>query len=99
MSEVELPFYNIMPSEVAGSDGEEVVDQTAINAIRSTTKALVQKFDEASVIVDLFNKPDQIKTLKKEIKRTVIDQPFGSAEVVKALQDRFIDLARTKFGG
>lgn len=99
VSEVELPFYNIMLAEVAGDDGEEVVDLPTIDAIRSTTKVLVQKFEDASSIVDLFNKPDQIKTLKKEIKRTVIDQPFGNAKLVKALQDRFIELAKTRFNG
>lgn len=97
LSELELPFYNIMLSEVAGDDGEDLVDQTTLDAIRNTTKALVQMFDEASTIVDLFNKPDQIKTMKKNIKRTVIDQPFGNAQLVSALQQRFIELAKTKF--
>ena len=99
LSEIELPFYNIMLAEVAGNDGEQVVDQSTLDAIRDTTKALVQMFDEASTIVDLFSKPDQIKTMKKEIKRTVIDQPFGNAQVVKTLQERFIELARTKYRG
>ena len=54
-------------------------------------------FDEKSQIVDIFKKPDQLKTMRKEIKRTVMDQSFGNSKLVKTLQERFLDLARTKY--
>jgi type I restriction enzyme R subunit len=47
--------------------------------------------------VDIFKKPDQLKSMRKEIKRTVMDQSFGNNKLVKTLQERFLDLARTKY--
>ena len=54
-------------------------------------------FEETTQIVDVFNKPDQIKSMKKSIKRAVVDQPFYSTALNKALQERFIDLAKHKY--
>ena len=54
-------------------------------------------FEETTQIVDVFNKPDQIKSMKKSIKRAVVDQPFYSAKLNTALQERFIDLAKHKY--
>ena len=54
-------------------------------------------FEETTQIVDVFNKPDQIKSMKKSIKRAVVDQPFYSANLNTALQERFIELAKHKY--
>ena len=73
------------------------LDEATHEAIKSTTQSLVSMFDQATQIVDFFNKQDEIKGMKKAIKRAVIDQPFGDTVIVKALQDRFMELARTRF--
>ncbi len=36
--------------------------------------------------------------MKKEIKRTVLDQSFGEPSLVKVVQERFMELGKTKFG-
>ena len=58
---------------------------------------LVDKFNEATKIVDFFNKQDEVKRMKKESKRAVLDQSFGEPALVKVLQERFMDLRKTKF--
>ncbi len=101
LSETEYAFYNILMAEVsqvAEAKGEYVVNDTTLSEVKATTQKLVNTFDEATVIVDFFNKQDEVKRMKKEIKRAVIDQSFGEASLVKAVQERFMELGKTKFG-
>jgi len=97
LSETEFAFYNILMAEVAQHQEETTLDEATHEAIKSTTQSLVSMFDQATQIVDFFNKQDEIKGMKKAIKRAVIEQPFGDTAIVKALQDRFMELARTRF--
>lgn len=97
LSETELAFYNILMTEVTTANDESMVAADIHAEIKSTTQVLVDMFDEKSHIVDIFKKPDQLKSMRKEIKRTVMDQSFGSNKLVKTLQERFLDLARTKY--
>ncbi|WP_406731797.1 HsdR family type I site-specific deoxyribonuclease [Vibrio scophthalmi] len=102
LSETEFAFYNILVAEVVklsgGVNDSGVIDEQTHDAIKATTQSLVAMFDEATQIVDFFSKQEEIKRLKKEIKRAVLDQPFGDKTLVNTLQDRFMDLAKTKFG-
>ncbi len=97
LSETEYAFYNILVAEVSQYQGDNFLDDTTHEAIKTTTQQLVSMFDEATTIVDFFSKQDEVKRMKKNIKRVVIDQPFGDMAIVKVLQDRFMELARTKF--
>jgi type I restriction enzyme R subunit len=100
LSETEYAFYNILMAEVsqvAEAKGEYIVDDSTVSKIKTTTQTLVNTFDEATQIVDFFNKQDEVKRMKKEIKRTVLDQPFGDPNLVKILQERFMELGKTKF--
>lgn len=97
LSETEYAFYNILMAEVAQVSDGNVIDEATHDAIKQTTQTLVQMLDEATKIIDFFTKPDEIKRMKKEIKRAVLDQPFGEKALVSVLQDRFMDLAKTKF--
>jgi type I restriction enzyme R subunit len=65
--------------------------------IKTTSQDLVGMFDEATQIVDFFSKPDEVKRMKKEIKRAILDCSFGEKAVVTEVQDRFLELAKTKF--
>jgi type I restriction enzyme R subunit len=47
--------------------------------------------------VDFFNKLDEVKRMKKEIKRAILDTSFGEKAMVTVVQDRFLELAKTKF--
>lgn len=96
LTETEFAFYNILMAEVSNIKGD-VLDDVTHEEIKATTQTLVAMFNEATKIVDFFSKPDEVKRMKKEIKRAVLDQPFGEANLVNVLQDRFMELARVKF--
>jgi type I restriction enzyme R subunit len=36
--------------------------------------------------------------MKKEIKRAILDQSFSNPGLVKVVQERFMELGKTKFG-
>ncbi|MFB0980876.1 MAG: HsdR family type I site-specific deoxyribonuclease [Alteromonadaceae bacterium] len=100
LSETEYAFYNILTAEVsnvAERKGDYVVDDAVMEEVKSTTQTLVNTFDEATEIVDFFNKQDEVKRMKKEIKRAIIDQSFGEPSLVKVVQERFMELGKTKF--
>jgi type I restriction enzyme R subunit len=100
LSETEYAFYNILTAEVAivaESNGGYVVGDSVMDEVKTTTQTLVNKFDEATEIVDFFNKQDEVKRMKKEIKRAIIDQSFGESSLVKVVQERFMELGKTKF--
>ena len=96
LSENEFAFYNILMAEVVDATGD-VVDDGVHEEIKTTTQALVAMFDEATKIVDFFNKHDEVKRMKKEIKRAVLDCSFGDKAIVGVVQDRFMDLGKVKF--
>lgn len=98
LNEIEFAFYNILMAEVTNVSDGDVIDETVHDAIKDTTQALVAMLDEATQVIDFFSKQDEVKRMKKEIKRAVLDQPFGDRALVNALQERFMDLAKHKFG-
>lgn len=98
LNETEFAFYNILMAEVTNVSDGDVIDETVHDAIKDTTQVLVAMLDEATQVIDFFSKQDEVKRMKKEIKRAVLDQPFGDRALVNALQERFMDLAKHKFG-
>lgn len=98
LSETEFAFYNILLAEVTRIHDGDMIDEALHEQIKSTTQALVQVLDDATQIVDFFNKEDEIKRMKKKIKRVILEQPFGDKALVATLQDRFVELAKHKFG-
>jgi len=98
LSETELSFYNILMAEVTRNGDDETLSEETHEQIKTMTQELVALFDEATQIVDFFNKEDEKKRMKKNIKHAALDQPFGDKKLVAVLQDRFMDLAETKFG-
>ncbi|AUZ83788.1 type I restriction endonuclease subunit R [Methylophaga nitratireducenticrescens] len=97
LSDTEFAFYNSLMGEVTRHNGNEILDDDVVEEVRETSQALVKMFDEATQIVDFFNKPNQIKHVKKEIKRTLIDCTFADKALINAMQDKFVELAKTKF--
>ncbi len=85
--------------EVTRHSGEETVSETVHDEIKATSQGLVSMFDEATQIVDFFAKGDEVKRMKKEIKRAILECSYSDAALVKVVQDRFLELAQTRFGG
>ncbi|MGS0827728.1 type I restriction endonuclease subunit R [Shewanella sp. 0m-8] len=98
LSETEFAFYGILMAEVTQVSDGDVIDEAVHDAIKAMTQTLVAMLDEATDIIDFFNKGDEVKRMQKEIKRAVLDQSFGDKALVGVLQDRFMELAKTKFG-
>ncbi|AZY48014.1 deoxyribonuclease HsdR [Bordetella avium] len=98
LNATEYAFYNILMAEVTRLSGEDTLSESVNDEIKATSQALVNVFVEATCIVDFFNKPDEIKRMKKAIKRAVMDCSFDDKSLVSVLQDRFMELAKTKFG-
>lgn len=64
----------------------------------AVTKDLVDMLDEATEIVDFFKKQDEIKAVKKKIKRELLETSFDDEDLRKVVMDRFMQLAKVKFG-
>ena len=97
LTETEFAFYNILMAEVTGHSDDGVVTDEVHEDIKATSQSLVQTFGEATQIVDFFAKPDEVKRMKKEIKRAILDCSYGDKAIVTVVQDRFMELAKTKF--
>lgn len=103
LTDTELAFYNILMAEVlnhnggTGHSGEDVISEALHDEIKETTQGLVSMFDEATQIVDFFDKPDEVKRMKREIKRAILGSSFDDRSIIKAVQDRFMELAETRF--
>ena len=61
------------------------------------TKQLVQMIEKASSIVDFFNRENEIKRVKRDVRRTLIQSSFRDRSLIGAITDEFIELARVKF--
>lgn len=97
LTDTEFAFYNILMAEVASHADEGVVDDAVHDEIKTSSQALVNMFDEATQIVDFFNKADEVKRMKKAIKRAILDCSFGEKALVAVVQDRFTELAKNRF--
>jgi type I restriction enzyme R subunit len=53
--------------------------------------------DDATDIVNFFDKHDEIKSVKRNIKRRILETSFDDAELRKVVMDRFMELAKVKF--
>ena len=60
-------------------------------------KKLVNQFEDASQIIGFFQKQDEIKTMKRNIKRSMIEEDFNDSELRNVVIERFMDLAKVKF--
>ncbi|MCK5894427.1 MAG: type I restriction endonuclease subunit R [Endozoicomonadaceae bacterium] len=97
LSDTEFAFYGVLQAEVMQGANVAVLDQQVLDEIKATTQALVAMFEHATQIVDFFTKPDEMKGIKKKIKRAVLECSFGDKALVAVVQDRFMDLGKVKF--
>ena len=97
LSETEFSFYNILMAEVRVLKGEDVIDEAIHEEVKTTTQMLVSMFNDATKIVDFFSKTDEVKRMKKEIKRAVLECSFADRSLVNVVQNRFMELGKVKF--
>jgi type I restriction enzyme, R subunit len=97
LSETEFAFYNILIAEIIRITKNESIDESTHDEIKQVVDDLVAMLDEATDIVNFFDKHDEIKSVKRNIKRRILESSFDDAELRKVVMDRFMELAKVKF--
>jgi len=97
LSEIQGPFYRSLMAEITKASGDSTMDEDTHQKVLDLTKELVTEFQEATQIVGFFDKWDEVTRIKKQIKRSILDQPFGDRALVDAVTDKFMDLGKRHF--
>ena len=97
LSELEGPFYRSLMAEITKAASDDTMDEETHQRVLDLTKELVAEFQEATQIVGFFDKWDEVTRIKKQIKRSILDQPFGDRALVDAVTERFMDLGKRHF--
>jgi type I restriction enzyme R subunit len=92
LSETEGAFYRSLMKAVTSTTEVEALDEETHQRVLDLTKELVSEFQEATQIVGFFDKWDEVARIKRQIKRAIMDQPFGDKDLVDAVTERFMDL-------
>ena len=97
LSEIEGPFYRSLMAEITKASSDDTMDEETHQKVLDLTKELVTEFQEATQIVGFFDKWDEVTRIKKQIKRSILDQPFGDRALVDSVTERFMDLGGRHF--
>ena len=92
----EYAFYGILMAEITHGEDVEAVNEDLHLKSKRVAQQLVAMMDEATKIVDFFDKSDEKQTVRKKIRRTIIGE-FDDQGLVKPVTDRFMELAEVKF--
>ena len=58
---------------------------------------MVAYLNEVSQIVDFFNKPDEIRRLKRKINDLILQTDHSDQDLINNITESFMDLARHKY--
>ncbi len=94
LTNAELPFYNLY-TEVLEKHFDE--DQVPYEDAKKIASELVAYLNEVSQIVDFFNKPDEIRRLKRKINDLILQTDHSDQDLIKSITESFMDLARHKY--
>jgi len=73
------------------------MDEATFQRVLALIKKRINQFEESSEIVGFFQKNDEIRTMKRNIRRAMILEDFEDPELIKAVTERFMDLGKVKF--
>jgi len=96
LTDTEFAFHNILMAEITQGEGVEAIDEEMHQKVKDVSQQLVAMMDEATSIVDFFEKWDERRRVRRDIRRTIIAE-FGDVDLVKPITDRFMELAEVKF--
>lgn len=94
LTNAELPFYNIY-IEVLEKHFEE--DEVPYEDAKKIASELVAYLNEVSQIVDFFDKPDEIRRLKRKINDLILQTDHSDQDLINNITESFMDLARHKY--
>ena len=97
LNETEFAFHGVLMSEIIKASGDDSMDEETHQKVLDLSKELVAEFQQATKIVGFFQKWDEVAQIKKQIKRAILDQPFGDKAVVDAVTERLMDLGKRHF--
>lgn len=97
LSDTEAAFYRSLMKAVTSTAAVEALDEETHQRVLDLTKELVGEFQAATQIVGFFDKWDEVARIKRQIKRSILDQPFGDKALVDAVTERFMDLGKRHF--
>ena len=72
-------------------------DEVPYDEAKKIASELVAYLNEVSQIVDFFNKPDEIKRLKRKINDLILQTDHTDKELINNITESFMDLARHKY--
>ena len=96
LTDTEFAFHGILTAEITKEKGIDAIDDDMKSQIKGVVQQLVAMMDEATEIVDFFQKWDEQRRVRRNIKRTIIEE-FNQEQLVKPITDRFMELAEVKF--
>ncbi len=96
LTETEFAFHGILMAEITKDEGVEAIDEEMHLKIKSVVQQLVVMMDEATEIVDFFQKWDEQRRVRRDIKRAILEE-FDDLDLIKPVTDRFMELAEVKF--
>jgi len=97
LSETEGAFYRSLMAEITKASGDETMDEETHQRVLDLTKQLVTEFQEATRIIGFFQKDDEIKSVAKNIKRSLLDQGFDDPDLRKEVTEAFMALGKRHF--
>ena len=97
LSSTESPFYNVLEHEIKNIRGQDALDDSTQEEVIEVVKKLVQMMEDASSMVDFFNKEDEIRNVRREIRRTIMLTSFDDENLRKIIMEEFMELAKVKF--
>ena len=96
LTETEFAFYGLLMAEITKGEGIGVIDEDRGLKMKRVVRKLVTMMEEATEIVDFFDKYDEQKRVGRDIKRAIIEE-FNDPELARLIARRFMELAKVKF--
>ncbi len=95
LTETEFAFHGILRAEIAKV---RAIDEEMCLKIKSIVQKLVAMMDKATEIVGFFDKWDERRRVRRNIKRVIIEEfDDMDLDLVKTITDRFMELAEVRF--
>ena len=95
----EQTFYNIVLKTVQLTAVWDDNDQVQQAEIKQIARDIVAMLQQATQIVDFFYKQDEIKSIRKQIRRRLMDSTFGREDerMARSITDQCMAIARITF--
>lgn len=98
LSTTELAFFNILQAETVEPNVLKEPTHWEQEELAEAASQVAAMIQESSIIVGFFNKPDEMKRIRRDLKRLLMDTPiWDKLNNPKHAIERFIDLAKVHF--